>query len=67
MAKVTADVGKACAVAQTGRERITNPAEWVSVTTGRYWHLPSSLRFFVSFAASYVRLMQPEWMQHAGS
>ena len=33
----------------TGRERFTNHAEWVSVTTGRWWHLPSSLRFFVSF------------------
>ena len=50
----------------TGRERFTNHAEWVSVTTGRWWHLPSSLRFFVAFAASCLRLMQPEWAQHPG-
>jgi hypothetical protein len=51
---------------QTGRERFTSHAEWVSVMTGRWWHLPSSLRFFVAFAASCLRLVQPEWTQHPG-
>ena len=45
---------------ETGRERFTNHAEWVSVTTSRWWHLPSSLRFFVAFTARFLRLMQRE-------
>src|SRR2546429_5268876 len=51
---------------QTGRERFTNHAEWVSVTAGRWWHLPSSLRFFVALAATCWTLMQREWTQHPG-
>jgi hypothetical protein len=51
---------------RTGRERFTNHAEWVSVTADGWWHLPSSLRFFVAFAASSWPLMQRDWMQHPG-
>jgi hypothetical protein len=35
-----------------GRERFTNPAEYLSLTSGREWHPSSSLRFFVASAAS---------------
>jgi hypothetical protein len=54
------DVAEVDASIQTGRERFTNHAEWVSVTTGRWWHLSSSLQFFVSFTARFLHLMQPE-------
>jgi hypothetical protein len=30
---------------ETGRERFTNPAEYLSLTSGREWHPSSSLRF----------------------
>jgi hypothetical protein len=64
MAGVGLDESVVDALGLTGRERFTNHAEWVSVTTGRWWHLPSSLRFLVSFTSILLRLMQPEWTQH---
>jgi hypothetical protein len=32
---------------ETGRERFTNPAEYLSLTSGREWHPSSSLRFLL--------------------
>ena len=64
VAQTQGDGGDVDACFATGRERFTNRAEWVSVTTGRRWHLPSSLRFLVAFVASCLHLMQREWTQH---
>lgn len=51
---------------ETGRERITSHAEWVSLTAGRWRYLSSSLRFFVASVASCCTLAQREWTQHSG-
>ena len=41
------DVPEVYAGIETGRERFTNPAEYLSLTSGREWHPSSSLRFLL--------------------
>jgi hypothetical protein len=43
---------------------LPNHAEWVSVTTGWWWPLPSLLRFSLLLPHHALPLMQPEWLQH---
>ena len=51
-------------VHETGNERFTNHAEFLSSTNGQLRHLSSSLRFFVAAAASCDRQMQQIWVHH---
>jgi hypothetical protein len=64
MAEPAGHLGDRNAFGKTGRERFTNHAEWAGVTTGRWRHLPSSLRFSVSSVTACLRLMQQDWAQH---
>ena len=54
----------AAAVTGTGREHCSNPANRPARGTDGLWHLPSSLRFSVVFAASCWYLLQPNWLHH---
>jgi len=50
---------------QTGRERFTNPAEYLSLTSGREWHPSSSLRFSLHLPHHAGNWMQQKWLQHS--
>jgi hypothetical protein len=68
----TRDLARINSRDRTGRERFTNPVEYVSSTNRRQWHLPSSLRFLIVPAAScrYLgataldasKIIQTRWM-----
>src|SRR5260370_23939205 len=49
---------------ETGSERFTNHAQYLSSTNGQWPHLPSSLQFFVAPGASCGRRMPQIWVHH---
>ena len=64
VAGVGLDEGVVDALGLTGRERFTNPAEYLSLTSGREWHPSSSLRFSLRLPHHAGHWMQQKWLQH---